>query len=187
MKKLLKNLNLKKITDCYKTPKLRTELKKMLKVFIFNVLLFIHPVHTSLTTIDQIQGSDTLKVFFRMYYDDFLNDYKLYDPDFSFEKISGDKTIPDDLINNYFNDRVHIYINHKLLVGKLLAVSNDNYEICLKLIYNSARDPGKFKIRNQVLIKLYDDQTNMIFININKYQDALRLTAEHYEEARDLK
>jgi Domain of unknown function (DUF6702) len=160
----------------------------MLKLIILNILLiFFHPVHVTLTSIDQAQDSDTLKVFFRMYYDDFLRDYKQYDPEFSMGKIHPDNAIPDDHLNKYFNDRVRIYINNKLLTGKLSAVSNDNIEITLSLLYMSVKDPEKFKIVNQVLIRLYSDQANMIFININKYQDAIKLTPEHFTEKRNLK
>jgi hypothetical protein len=159
----------------------------MIKIMIFNALLMFHPIHVTLTSIDQNHGSDSLNVFFRMYYDDFQRDYKLFDPDYSFKSISGDKTIPDALITKYFNNRVQIYINNKLLTGKLLTVSNDNFEICLKLLYTSDKKPTKFKIRNRVLIKLYSDQANMIFLNINKYEEAMRLTSRHYKVVRDLK
>ena len=155
----------------------------MLRILILPLLLAFHPVHVTVTTIDQAQGTDSLKVFFRMYYDDFLRDYKSFDPDFSFEKISGDKTIPDDMINKYFNERVQIYINNKLLAGKLLTASNDNYEIFLNLLYKSEKNLKKFKIKNQVLTRLYSDQTNMIFVSINKNEGAMRLTPEHNKEA----
>ena len=62
----------------------------------------MHPVHVTLTSIDQIQGSDSMKVFFRMYYDDFLRDYKLYDPNSNLEKISVNQSFPADLINQIF-------------------------------------------------------------------------------------
>ena len=159
----------------------------MLNVLIFYTLVLFHPTHVTLTSINQAPGSDTLKVFFRMYYDDFLNDYKLYDPDYNFEKISGKTTIPDDRINKYFNDKVRIYINHKLLTGTLTNVSNNYYEISLDLLYISDKNPGKFKIRNKVMTRLYSDQTNMVFININKYEDTMRLTSKHDVETRDLK
>ena len=100
-----------------------------------------------------------------MYYDDFLLDYKLYDPQFDFEKISGDQSIPADLINKYFDDNVHIYVNRKLLTGKLITVNIlDNYEICLSLLYWSDKEPKKIKVRNQILTGLYSDQENMIFL-----------------------
>jgi hypothetical protein len=154
----------------------------MLKALIINTLLILHPGHLTMLSIVQPQGSDSLKVSFRMYYGDFLKDYKLYNPDFSIEQISGDMAVPNDLINKYFDDRVHIYINNRLLAGKLLSATRDDYDICLILFYRSDKKPEKFKIKNQVLIKLYNDQLNLIDININKYQDAFRLTPQHNQE-----
>lgn len=155
----------------------------MLKILILPILLSFHPVHVTVTTIDQVQGTDSMKVFFRMYYDDFLRDYKLYDPDCNLKEISVNRSFPVDMAKNYFNDKVHIYINNKRLSGKVLAVNVQDYEIFLKLIYRSDKDPKKIKIRNQVLTGLYSDQTNMIFININKNEEAMRLTPEHDKES----
>jgi hypothetical protein len=186
LKKLVKRNNLK--VECSKDIELGiySGLKpnKMLKILILPLFLVFHPVHVTVTTIDQAQGTDSMRIFFRMYYDDFLRDYKSFDPDFSFEKISGDKSVPDNMIIKYFNDRVKIYVNHKLLTGKLLSASNDTYEIYLNLLYKSDKNPKKFKIKNQVLTGLYSDQTNMIFINISKNEEAMRLTPEHNKETR---
>jgi hypothetical protein len=159
----------------------------MLKVLILNALLFFHPVHVTLITINQAQESDTLKVFFRMYYDDFLRDYKLYNPAFKPEKNGENEKIPDELIKKYFSDRVQIYINHKLLSGSLSKVSTDSYEIRLDLLYRSDKKPRNFKIRNQILISLYSDQSNMVYLNINKYENAIKLTVDHIEEELKLK
>jgi hypothetical protein len=87
------------------------------------------------------------------------------------------------MANNYFNNKVQIYINNKRLKGKLLALNVQDYEIFLKLIYLSDKNPKKIKIRNKVLTGLYSDQTNMIFININKNEEAMRLTPEHDKES----
>jgi hypothetical protein len=159
----------------------------MLKVLILNALLFFHPVHVTLITINQVQESDTLKVFFRMYSDDFLRDYKLYNPEFEPGKNSEAKDIPNDLVKKYFNDRVQIYINHRLLPGSLSKVSIDSYEIRLDLFYHSDKKPRNFKIRNQILISLYSDQSNMVYLNINKYEDAIKLTVDHFEDDLRLK
>jgi hypothetical protein len=159
----------------------------MLKTLILPILLTFHPVHVTLTSIDKAQDSDSLKIFFRMYYDDFLQDYKLYDPYCNIGKISGDQSFPADLINKYFNDRVKIYMNHKLLSGNLLSMNIFENEICLNLLYRFGMEPKKIKISNQVSTGLYRDQENMIFININKNQVAMRLTREHHKEARSLK
>jgi len=155
----------------------------MLKILILPILFAFHPVHVTLTTIDQVQGADSMKVFFRMYYDDFLRDYKLYNPDFNLEKISANQSFPAVLANKYFNDKIHIYINNKLLRGNVLNVTILDNEIFLNLLYHSEKDPRKIRIRNEVLIDLYSDQTNMVFININKNEEAMRLTPEHDKES----
>jgi hypothetical protein len=159
----------------------------MLKVLILNIFLFFHPVHVTLTTINQVQDNDTLKVFFRMYYDDFQLDYMLYYPEFKPKKNNDTTCIPHEMLNKYFNDRVQIYVNHKLLSGKLSDVSIDSYEICLNLIYHSYKKPRNFRIRNQVLTSIYSDQANMVYLNINKYEDAIKLTVDNVEEAISLK
>jgi hypothetical protein len=158
----------------------------MLKILILPILLISHPVHVTLTSIDQIQGSDSMKVFFRMYYDDFLRDYNLYDPNCNLEKLSVNESFPADLIIKYFNDKVHIYVNNKLLTGKVLSENIQDNEIFLKLLYWSDKDPKKIKITNKVLTGLYSDQTNMIFISINKNEQAMRLTPEHDKETWSL-
>ena len=155
----------------------------MLKILILPVLLIFHPVHVTLTTIDQVQGADSMKVFFRMYYDDFLLDYKLSDHDHNLEKLSVTGSFPADLANNYFNNKIHIYVNNKLLTGNVLSVTILDNEIFLNLVYLSDKAPKKIKIRNQVLIGLYNDQTNMVFININKNETAMRLTPEQDKES----
>jgi len=154
----------------------------MLKILILPIIFAFHPVHVTLTTIDQVQGSDTMKVFFRMYYDDFLQDYKLFDPHFKQDRTAVDQSFPADLATKYFNDKIHIYVNNKLLTGKVLTVTILDYEIFLNLVYGSDKVPKKIKILNQVLTELYSDQTNMVFININKNEEAMRLTPEHDKE-----
>ena len=159
----------------------------MLKVLILNIFLFFHPVHVTLTTVTQVQDSDTLKVFFRMYYDDFQRDYKLYYPEFKSGKNNDTTDVPHEVLNKYFNERIQIYINHKLLSGKLIDISIDKYEIRLNLIYHSDKKPRNFRIRNKILTSIYTDQSNMVYLKINKYEDAIKLTVDHVEEAISLK
>jgi hypothetical protein len=159
----------------------------MLKILILPILFMLHPAHVTTTSLEQLKGSDSLKVFFRMYYDDFLRDYQLYDPKCNLEKISGDHSFPPELLSNYFNNKVHIYVNNKRLTGKLLNVTIGDNEVCMNLLFRSDKNPNNFKIRNKVLIRLYSDQTNMIFIKINKFEEAMRLTPKHYKETYRLK
>jgi uncharacterized protein YdaL len=159
----------------------------MVKVLILNIFLFFHPVHVTLTTVNQDQDSDTLKVFFRMYYDDFQRDYKLYYPEFKPRGNNDTTGIAPEMLNEYFNDRVRIYVNRKVLSGKLSDVTIDLYEIRMNLIYYSDRKPRNFRISNKILTSIYKDQANMVYLNINNYEEAIKLTVEHFEQAVNLK
>jgi hypothetical protein len=159
----------------------------MLKALIINLLMLMHPVHVTLTTVNQAQGSDTMNVFFRMYYDDFLRDYKLYYPDLAAGEKSDTTGISREMFLRYFNDRVSIYVNGKQLQGKITDFTTDSYEIRINLAYRSFANPAKFRIRNKILTTVYTDQANMVYINIGKYQNAVNLTVADIDATVSLK
>jgi len=159
----------------------------MLRLLILNILVWMHPVHVTLTSLNQAPGNDTLKVSFRMYYDDFQRDYKLYYPDFKPGSDNDTSLYPHEKLVKYFNERVNVSINNKLLTGYLSDVSINRYEILMNIYYLSAKKAKTFRIRNKVLTTIYSDQANMVYLNINKYEDALKLTVDHDEEVVELK
>jgi hypothetical protein len=159
----------------------------MLKILILNMLLSLHPVHVTLTTINQDPGSDTLELFFRMYVDDFKLDYKKYYPDFNPGKDNDTADYPREMLNRYFNDRVRIWVNNKLLNGNITEVTINSYEITINLDYHSYRKPKTIKVSNQVLVSIYSDQANMVYLSINNYEDAVKLTADNVEKTIRLK
>ncbi|HNX65656.1 MAG TPA: hypothetical protein PKH02_02165 [Bacteroidales bacterium] len=155
----------------------------MLKALIINLLIFVHPVHVTITTINQAQDSDTMNVFFRMYYDDFQRDYKLYYPDYNPGEESDTTGFPREMLIRYFNDRVRINVDNRLLPGRIAGYSVDSYEIRINLTYESFKNPRKIRISNRILTTLYDDQANMVYLNIGKYQNAISLTPGKDEES----
>lgn len=159
----------------------------MLRILVLNLAVLLHPVHVSITTLSQDAESDCLKVMFRMYIDDFQLDYKLFHPGFKPGTGSEGSDYPHDMLNKYFNDRVQIYINNKLLPGKLTDVSINEYEILMNFEFESNAKPRSFRIRNQILTRVYSDQANMIYLNINKYEDAIKLTVDDTEAGIRLK
>ncbi|HOW09078.1 MAG TPA: hypothetical protein PLX08_04670 [Bacteroidales bacterium] len=159
----------------------------MFKILILNVFLLVHPVRVTLTTLNKDPGSDTIRMSFRMYFDDFLLDYKLYRPEFEPGKINDPKEYFQSRIIDYFNERVQICLNGKLLPGTILGFSIDNYEIILNLAYVSDKRPKNLRIRNNILTSIYPEQANMVYLNIDRYENALKLTAENVEASIRIK
>jgi hypothetical protein len=147
----------------------------------------MHPGHVTMTSIEYVQGTDSLKVSCRMEFADFLKDLQTIDDDRNLYRLFSQQPYPTDLINQYFNSKVFIYINDRLLIGKLLSADVTDNDINLKLIYRAGKRPKKLTVRNMILTGWYTDQENLMIIMINDFQKGFRLTTEHNEETLFIK
>ena len=154
----------------------------MLKALAVSLWLIIHPGHVTMTSIDYVQGTDSLKVFCKMEFDDFLKDLQTIDDDRNLYRLFSKQPFPADLINQYFNSKVFIYVNNKLLIGKLLSANITDTEINLNLIYRSGKKPKSITVRNLILTGWYSDQTNLMIIRINNFEKGIKLSPMHNEE-----
>ena len=158
-----------------------------MRILAITLWLIIHPGHVTMTSIDYVQGTDSLKVSCRMEFNDFLKDLQTIDDDRNLNRIFSKQPFPADLINQYFNSKVFIYINNKLLIGKLLTANITDNEILLNLIYKSDKKPKRITVRNMILTGWYSDQTNLTLIRINNFEKGFKLTPGHNEETFILK
>jgi hypothetical protein len=135
-----------------------------------------------MTSIDYIKGTDSLIVTCRMEFADFLKDLQTIDDDRNLERLFRTQPFPSDLINHYFNTKVFIYINDKLLIGKLLSTDLVDNDINLHLIYRLDKKPKNITVRNVILTGWYSDQTNLMIIRIKNIEKGIKLTPIHNEE-----
>ncbi len=154
----------------------------MLKALAISLWLIMHPGHVTMTSIDYVQGTDSLKVSCRMEFEDFLKDLQTIDDDRNLRRLFNKQPFPSDLINQYFNSKVFIYVNDKLLFGKLLSADLDDNDIILHLIYRLSKKPKSITIRNKILTGWYSDQTNLMIIRANNFEKGIKLTSEYNEE-----
>lgn len=160
----------------------------MFKLLAFSIWILFHPVHVTLTSIDKEKGNDSLKVFVKMYYDDFLLDYYLFDnANDSVKKIPAGQLIPAGLVNKYISEKVTIIVNNKELKGKLLKLDLTDNEISMDLLYKSAGKPRVLTVRNLIMTELYADQANMMIIRVNDFEEGVKLTPEIREQTFNLK
>lgn len=154
----------------------------MLKILAIPIWLFLHPLHVTMTSIDHVPGTDSLKVSFRMNYDLFLHDYQTIDDDRDLHILYGYKPFPADFVNNYINSKVFIRVNNKLLNGKLLAMDIVDGDIILNFLYRLDKKPKNITVKNTILTGLHSDQVNMTIIRVGNFEKGIKLTPEHNEE-----
>ncbi|MCX6330896.1 MAG: hypothetical protein NTZ85_15450 [Bacteroidia bacterium] len=160
----------------------------MLKTLILSIVLLFHPVHVSLTSIDHVPGTDSLKVFVKMFYDDFLLDYKLFDGENeSVKKMTTGQLFPAELMNKYLDKKVNISMNNKQLRGKLLNLTLEDNEISMNLVYKSDKRPKTISVKNMIMTGLYNDQANMTLIRVDDFEEGIKLTPEQTEQTFNLK
>ena len=153
----------------------------ILKTAFIACWLIFQPVHVTMTTIDHVPGTDSLKVFLKMDYGLFLRDYQTIDDDRDLHKLYEYQPFPSDYINNYINSKLFIQIDNKLLTGKLLNMKLDDGEASFNFLYRTNRKPKKLTVSNKILISLYGDQVNMTIIRTNNIEKGIKLTSGNSE------
>lgn len=144
--------------------------------------MIFHPGHVTMTSIEHMPGTDSLKVNCRMKFDDFLHDFQTFDDDRDLSKVFGNQPFPLDLVNKYFNSKVWIYVNNKLLTGKVLSMNLAENDISINMHYRTDKKLKKITIRNIMLTTWFSDQVNMTILRIDNLEKGIKLTPEHVEE-----
>lgn len=156
----------------------------MVKILALVFSVIFHPVHVSLTSIEHVPGTDSVKVFVRMYFDDFLLDYKLFDKNTSLDNETDSQLFPEEMLANYLAEKLIISVNNKQIEGKLLnrVLAAQENEISANLVYLVVRKPEVIAVRNEIMTKLYDDQANMTIIRVRNFEEGVKLTPEKTEQ-----
>lgn len=155
----------------------------MLKILVLPILILSQQAPVTFTGIDLIPDSDSLKAFVRFNYDLFLRDYQqTINDDLDLNALRTYNSFPEDLTNNYINLKLHIYLNKRLLIGKLLESKVDEDDITLILLYRMGKKPKSITVRNTILTGLFSNVENLTIIRINNVDKEIRFTSEYREE-----
>ena len=156
----------------------------MVKILALAISVIFHPVHVSLTSIEHVPGTDSVKVFVRMYFDDFLLDYKLFDKNVSYNYDTDSQLFPEEMLAKYLAEKLIISVNNKQIEGKLLnrVLTAQENEISANLVFLAVRKPEVIAVRNEIMTGLYDDQANMTIIRVRNFEEGVKLTPEKTEQ-----
>jgi len=159
----------------------------MIKTLLFSVWFVFHPVHVSITSIDYIPESDSLKVFVKMYLDDFLLDMGINAD--STPKVGFSDNNPESkvILENYLNSKLVLRVNKNLISGKLIDFSVVDNEVKLNFTYSQVRNPKILVVKNQIMTGLYKDQANLVIIKINEFEEGIKLTSDLTEQTIKIK
>jgi hypothetical protein len=160
----------------------------MMKALALPILMLFYSGPVTMTSIDYIPGTDSLKVLVRLDYDLFLRDYQqTINDDIDLKVLRDYSPFPADMANNYINSKLVIIINKKLLIGKLLSTELTDSDISLNILYRPGKRIKNITVRNTILTGLYSDVENLTIIKINNLETGIKFTQEHNEVSFDLR
>ncbi len=162
-------------------------LVKMLKSLVLLFCLLFHPVHVTMTSIDYVPENDSLKVFVKMYFDDFMLDLAMSGEQRDADFFTTSNQEVKEAMELYLNKKLTIMVNKKSLEGKLNDLKIVDNEVKLNLEYKTSKQPVTLTIKNQIMTELYKDQSNLIIVRIDNFEEGVKLTPENTEQTFKIK
>jgi hypothetical protein len=159
----------------------------MIKPFLFVVWFLFHPVHVTLTSVDYVPQKDSFAVFVRMYFDDFLKDCSLNGNEIMIKDFSVDNHASLAAVEKYLAEMVVLKVNEKQLSGKLQSMKLADNELSMNLDYKAMKKPKVLTVKNLIMTALYNDQSNMVIVKINDFEEGIKLTNSLTEKTFTIK
>ncbi len=160
----------------------------MFKLLIIGIwLLATHPVHVTLLSIEYSNYSNSFNVFLRVYYDDFLLDYKAFaneTPDFYVTRKTK-QTI--DSFSRYLKEKIQIVAENQNLDFKITDMTLTDNELSIYLQYLNPGKPTRVMVRNTILVNIYNDQSNLLIFKYADFEEGVKLTPEKREHLFEIK
>lgn len=139
-------------------------------------------MHVSLMSIDYVQDQKIFNVFLRVYFDDFLLDSGIEPGDQKKLVFLGSDGFTQKVISDYVNDRVNLRVNNRQINAELVNMDLSDNELRMNLTFGSAGKVNSITVRNLIMTSLYNDQTNMIIVKVNDFEEGVRLTVQETEK-----
>jgi hypothetical protein len=154
----------------------------MLRTLFLSVFFLFHPVHVTLTSLDYAPETGIFRVFMKMYYDDFIRDYKLSRTGQENVEFSYNDSSSFNVMQKYLSEKVIVEVNDKPIAGKLKKMVLADNELSLNLEYGKVKKPKMVKVTNLIMTTLYSDQANMLIVRVNDFEEGVKLTPELAEK-----
>ncbi|MEA1886870.1 MAG: DUF6702 family protein [Bacteroidota bacterium] len=153
---------------------------KYLIISIFSLLL--HPVHVSMSSMEYEPDDGGYKITVRMFSDDLLLDllslYELPGEHIADHVYTG----PDDIYEDYVNEKIEIKINGKQYRAELLESEKLEIETIMRLFVSFEGRADSVEISNTILTGIYVDQVNLFIYKDDKNELVFRFTTTYSEE-----
>jgi hypothetical protein len=159
----------------------------MLKVILLSVLFVVHPVHVTLFSIEYSADNKLFDGYLRVYYDDFLLDFKSSGNDMALPDVSADPVGSVKSIENYLAGKVGISAGMRSLRPEITKLSLKDNELTINVVFRMKGKSSVFTVKNAILADIYPDQSNLLIFRYGNFEDGIKLTPEKRDHSFKVK
>jgi hypothetical protein len=151
----------------------------MLKIILLTFLLASHPVHVTLLSIEYSEEEHAFNGFLKVYYYDFLLDYKLFSGNPAKPDVAGDPEAANKLITEYINGRIQFICGNKKIEAEIKDMNLSENELRMNLKFGVRKTSVTYRIDNNILTDIYKDQSNLLIFRFKDFEEGIKLTADN--------
>jgi len=149
-------------------------------LFQLLLVLFMHPLHVSVTEIQYSEKDKALQIISRIYIDDLelaiRNQLKQESLDLLAPK-NGMTT--NQMVSNYLKDKLRIKLNGKPAKIHFLTHEIEDLAIICYLEIENVKKISTMEITDAVIQEIHDDQSNLVHVTYKSPVKSFRLTRDH--------
>jgi hypothetical protein len=151
-------------------------------LFVIPSILFgsLHPLHVSVTEIEMDHKDKRLEIMMRVFMDDLevtLRE-KYKSPDLDVLNPKG-KTL-DQMMEEYLKQHFKIALDNKAQVMKYLGHEQEGDAFIFYIEVDKVKKWKTIQIQNDIIMEIYDDQSNLVHVTSNETVRSLRLTTKRF-------
>ena len=142
------------------------------------ILTTLHPLHVSVTEIEMDHKDKRLEIMMRVFMDDLevtlREKYKTPDLDVLTPK---GRTL-DQMMDEYLKQHFKIALDNKAQVMKYLGHEQEGDAFIFYIEVDKVKKWKTIQIQNDIIMEIYDDQSNLVHVTSNETVRSLRLTTK---------
>jgi hypothetical protein len=151
-------------------------------VLVAQLTMLTHPVHYSVLNIEHMQNERQLALSFRLMHDDLkLLAFHRYGDRIDTNAVA-DTAASDAFITSYLNSMLFMVVNESdTLKINVLEKKKEGENLWLYTSVPVPEEITHFRISNYLLMDIFDEQTNLVIMQINGKEQSFRMDASNTE------
>jgi hypothetical protein len=150
---------------------------KTLLVFLFTAFS-LHPLHVSVTEIGYDEKEKELEIIMRIFIDDLETSIRAARKAPELDLLNPKEATLDQLLEEYVMPRFGVSLDGKQQKAKYLGHEVEGEAILCYIQVSGIKKWKTIDVRNEVIMEMYDDQSNLVHVTVRETVRSLRLVRE---------